>query len=400
MSSDAAAVPSAIAVAGLGKRYRLQHQGQKTLKAAALSLLGRRAPREEFWAVRRVSFAVRRGETLGVIGRNGAGKSTLLGLIAGTITPSEGSVETSGRISSLLELGAGFHPDLTGRENVFLNGSILGLRRREIDERMGAIIAFAELERFIDTPVKHYSSGMFVRLAFSVAMEVDPEILIVDEVLSVGDERFREKCRDRIEGFKGRGRTLLIVSHEMDTIQTMCDRVLVLDHGETVMVDTPGRAVHEYRMLNVHGDGGPEVRESGTREAEIVGVDLLTPAGEPLGQLAASDGLRVRLRYRTRHRIPEPVFGLALSDGQGRVLFGTNTEIDGFTLPGIDGDGAVEIAFAPLPLQRGRFYFTFAIHSRDHRVFHRLDNRYAVVVAPTGEQEGIVRLQARWSAAG
>jgi ABC-type polysaccharide/polyol phosphate transport system ATPase subunit len=186
---------SAIAVENLGKRYRLLHQGQTTLKTAALRLFSREARGEEFWALRRVSFDVRAGESLGIIGRNGAGKSTLLGLIAGTITPTEGTVETNGRISSLLELGAGFHPELTGRENVFLNGSILGLRRREIARRLDAIVAFSELERFIDQPVKHYSSGMFVRLAFSVAMEVDPDILIVDEVLSVGDERFREKCR-------------------------------------------------------------------------------------------------------------------------------------------------------------------------------------------------------------
>ena len=185
-------------------------------------------------------------------------------------------MRTTGRISSLLELGAGFHPDLTGRENVFLNGSILGLRRRDIAQRLDAIVAFSDLERFIDHPVKHYSSGMFVRLAFSVAMEVDPEILILDEVLSVGDERFREKCRVRIGEFRRRGKTFLIVSHDMDTIQTICDRVLVLDRGKTVLEDVPARAVSEYHAINALGEGpseGPEVREWGTREAVILGVD-------------------------------------------------------------------------------------------------------------------------------
>lgn len=396
------AEPSAIAVTGLGKRYRLAHRGESTLKTAMLRLLSRGAPpAEEFWALRRVSFAVRRGETLGIIGRNGAGKSTLLGLIAGTITPTEGTVETTGRISSLLELGAGFHPDLTGRENVFLNGSILGLRRRDIVRRLDAIVAFSELERFIDLPVKHYSSGMFVRLAFSVAMEVDPEILIVDEVLSVGDERFREKCRVRIGEFRRRGKTFLIVSHDMDTIQTICDRVLVLDRGETVLEDVPARAVNEYHAINAPGEGeGPAVREWGTREAEILGVELRNPRGEEIATLGAREGFTASLRWRASRRIDDPVFGFALSDGEGRVLYGTNTAIDGCTVPSIAGEGTLSLEVESLPLLRGRYYLSFAIHSRDHHTFHRLDNCRAVTVAPDGEHAGTIRLAARWHVPG
>jgi ABC-type polysaccharide/polyol phosphate transport system ATPase subunit len=390
----------AISVSGLGKRYRLRSQGQTTLKTAALRLFSRAARRsEEFWALRRVSFEVRRGETLGIIGRNGAGKSTLLGLIAGTITPTEGGVATSGRISSLLELGAGFHPDLTGRENVFLNGSILGLRRRDIRRRLDAIVAFSELERFIDQPVKHYSSGMFVRLAFSVAMEVDPEILIVDEVLSVGDERFREKCRTRITDFRRRGKTFLIVSHDMDTIQTICDRVLLLDRGETILEDAPTRAVNEYHALNAPGEGeGPAMREWGTREAEILGVDLCTPRGPDVAALGAGEGFTATVRWRASRRIADPVFGFALCDGEGRVLYGTNTAIDGCTLPALEGDGSIALAVEPLPFLRGRYYLTFAIHSRDHQTYHRLDNCRCVTVTPDGEHAGTVRLAARWQA--
>jgi ABC-type polysaccharide/polyol phosphate transport system ATPase subunit len=394
----------AIAVSGLGKRYRLQHQGQTTLKTAALQLFSRRSTSdEEFWALRDVSFAVRPGETLGVIGRNGAGKSTLLGLIAGTITPTEGAVRTYGRISSLLELGAGFHPDLTGRENVFLNGSILGLRRRDIAQRLDAIVAFSDLERFIDHPVKHYSSGMFVRLAFSVAMEVEPDILILDEVLAVGDERFREKCRVRLGEFRRRGKTFLIVSHDMDTIQTICDRVLVLDRGKTVLEDVPARAVSEYHAINVLGEGpseGPEVREWGTREAVILGVALRNAGGEPVSTLGAREGFTAEVRWRAARRIEDPVFGFALCDGEGRLLYGTNTAIDGCAIPAIEGDGAIEFEVESIPFQRGRYYLTFAIHSRDHKTYHRLDNCRAVTVTPDGEHAGTVRLAARWKTLG
>jgi ABC-type polysaccharide/polyol phosphate transport system ATPase subunit len=387
----------AISVSDLGKRYRLLHQGQTTLKTAALRLVARRARGEEFWALRRVSFSVRRGETLGVIGRNGAGKSTMLGLIAGTITPTEGTVETDGRISSLLELGAGFHPDLTGRENVFLNGSILGLRRRDIRDRFDAIVAFSELERFIDLPVKHYSSGMFVRLAFAVAMEVDPEILILDEVLSVGDERFREKCRARIEDFRRRGKTFLIVSHDMDTIQAVCDRVLVLDRGETVLEDLPARAVNEYHAINAQGGSeGPAVREWGTREAEILGIELRDLRGGEVAMLGAREGFTATLRWRAARRIEDPVFGFALADSEGRILYGTNTAIDGCRLPALEGSGAIVLEVEALPFLRGRYYLSFAIHARDHRTFHRLDNCRAIAVAPDGEHAGTVRLAARW----
>ena len=400
--SDPAAV--AIAVSGLGKRYRLQHQGQTTLKSAFLRFFSRGPSRaEEFWALRDVSFGLRRGETLGIIGRNGAGKSTLLGLIAGTITPTEGTVRTNGRISSLLELGAGFHPDLTGRENVFLNGSILGLRRRDIAQRLDAIVAFSELERFIDHPVKHYSSGMFVRLAFSVAMEVDPEILILDEVLSVGDERFREKCRVRIGEFRRRGKTFLIVSHDMDTIQSVCDRVLVLDGGRTVLEDAPARAVSEYHVINAQGEGageGPEVRESGTREAVIVGVALRDARGEDLTTLGACEGFTAVVRWRATRRIENPVFGFALCDSEGRTLYGTNTAIDRYPIPAIEGEGALAFEVESIPFQRGRYYLTFAIHSRDHKIFHRLDNCRAVAVTPDGQHAGTVRLATRWKPIG
>ena len=391
-----------IGIENLGKKYHLRHHGQATLKSTVLGLLGKRPAREDFWALRNVSFSLRQGETLGIIGRNGAGKSTLLGMIAGTITPTEGGVSSSGRISSLLELGAGFHPDLTGRENVFLNGSILGMKKKEIAGKFDDIVAFAELEDFIDMPVKHYSSGMFVRLGFSVAMEVAPDILIVDEVLSVGDEKFQEKCLHRIRAFKQEQNSLLIVSHSMETIQKMCDRVLLLNRGEQVVLDNPGRAIHEYRNIGMYNEQEEvSVKEWGSREVEISGVSFLNDRGEETMKFLSSDGLLIRIEYHARGRIARPVFGFSVTAADGRVVFGSNTQIEGSSPAAIDGKGAMELELSPLPFVRGKFYFSFSVHSEDHLTnYHRLENFHAIVVTPAGNEEGFVKLPARWRTAG
>jgi ABC-2 type transport system ATP-binding protein/lipopolysaccharide transport system ATP-binding protein len=391
-------IDAAITVRELGKKYTLRHYGQATLKSTALGLLGKRPPREDFWALRNVSFTVRRGETLGIIGRNGAGKSTLLGVITGTITPTGGDVSTTGRISSLLELGAGFHPDLTGRENIFLNGSILGMKKKDIVRRFDDIVAFAELEDFIDMPVKHYSSGMFVRLGFSIAMEVDPDILIVDEVLSVGDEKFQEKCLHRIRQFKKGGRTLLIVSHSMDTIQDMCDRSLLLSHGELVVIDTPGRVIHEYRNIGMYDEKeGISVKEWGSREVEITGVTFHNDRGEETKRFLSSEGLRVRIGYRAKERIENPVFGFSVASAEGRTVFGSNTQIEEFPIPAAEGSGALELEMSPLPFMRGKFFFSFSIHSGDHlENYHRLENTHSISVTPATNEEGFVKLPLTW----
>lgn len=228
-------------------RFVLQHQRSRSFQDALVGLLGRRETNhEEFWALQNVSFALRAGETVGIIGENGSGKSTVLKLITRIIEPTTGSVLVNGKVSALIELGAGFHPDLTGRENIYLNGSILGLSRREIDRLFDEIVAFSELERFIDTAVKHYSSGMYMRLGFAVATSVDPDILIIDEVLAVGDESFQSKCIDRIFDFKRRGKTILIVSHSLDVVERLCDQVLWLGHGVLKVQGPPEQVIRSY----------------------------------------------------------------------------------------------------------------------------------------------------------
>ncbi len=240
-----APAPIAIEAVGVGKKYELQRHRTLLLKDAAKLALGQ-AEREVFWALRDVSFTVRKGETVGFIGANGAGKSTLLSIVARTAFPTLGTIKVVGRVSALLELGAGFHPDFTGRENIYINGTVMGLTRQQIDARIGEIIEFSELDRFIDEPVRNYSSGMLARLGFSVASSVDPDILIVDEVLSVGDQGFQEKCFERIADFKKRGCTILLVSHSLDLVKKLCERAFLLSHGQVLSMGAAKDVSREY----------------------------------------------------------------------------------------------------------------------------------------------------------
>ena len=236
-----------IALQGVSVRYRLIRERSRTFQAHIIAYIkGKRIEKEILWALRNISLDVHRGESLGIIGPNGAGKSTLLKVISGVIKPAEGRVIVNGKIAPLIELAAGFDDELTGRENIFLNASILGFSRRETEDRVGSIVDFSELRDFIDTPLKHYSSGMVARLAFSVATEANPDILIIDEVLAVGDVRFRQKSKERISEFKKRGITILFVSHDMEQVRNLCNRVLWLDHGEVKMLGEPAEVTEAY----------------------------------------------------------------------------------------------------------------------------------------------------------
>ena len=238
---------SRIEVRDLWKQYRRPHQHVSTLKEALVAFFRGQTGYEEFWALRSVSFAVEPGEVVGVVGPNGSGKSTLLAILARVLTPTRGSVKVEGRVCPMLELGTGFHPDLSGRENVYLNASLLGLNRRETNSRYGAIVEFSELGDFMDAPVKTYSSGMVVRLGFSIAVHLDPDVLLIDEVLGVGDEHFQHKSFDRLMQFKQQGKTILVVSHELNAIGRFCERAIWLDHGHMMMDSTSAQVVQKYR---------------------------------------------------------------------------------------------------------------------------------------------------------
>ncbi|MBI1870355.1 MAG: ABC transporter ATP-binding protein [Chlamydiae bacterium] len=387
-----------VRVSRLGKRFRLRHERERSLKSTLLSLFKSRSRGEDFWALRNISFDVERGETLGMIGANGAGKSTLLGLLAQTMKPTEGAVEIHGRVSSLLELGAGFHPELTGRENVFLNGSILGLSRGQIEERYERIVQFAELEPFMDVPVKHYSSGMYVRLGFSVAVEVDPDILLIDEVLAVGDGTFRKKCLQKIADFQKAGKTLLIVSHDLEVVKKISDRVLLLDHGQFIELGRPQEVVDEYVRLGLEKGEEPLMRKDwGNFEAQIEKVLFRNSSGGATDRFQSLSPMEVEIFYNAKKRINRPVFGFSIADQEGKICFGTNTQIKNLSIPWIEGRGQVTLQMVSLPFIRGKYFFSFSIHSEDHKVsYHRQDHAYAIWIESQRQESGFVDIETQW----
>lgn len=387
-----------IDVQGLGKCFSLSRESGQTLKTAMLGLLkgGRRKP---FWAVKDVSFNVRKGEVLGLIGSNGAGKSTLLSLLAGTKVPTEGDVCVEGSVSSLLELGAGFHPDLTGRENVFLNGAIMGLSRRQMMKRLDAIIEFSELRDFIDQPVRHYSSGMYVRLGFAVAVEVDPDVLLIDEVLAVGDAGFQRKCLDKMREFRRRRKTMLVISHDLATVQDISDRILVLDHGKVLHWGTPEDSVGRYRRVSRGRAVDGLRREFGSREAEVTGVRFLNDSGEAVEFVPVGSTVVAEIAYQTHQALVDPVFGCGLADAEGHVLFGTNTQLHGVSLGRIEpGEGVVRLELGPLSFSVGDLLFSVSIHSADHKThFHRIDHGFSLGMTGEGTKGvGAVHVPVRW----
>ena len=393
---------AAISLDRVGKRFRLRAAGAKSLKAAAVELLTLRHRRRggELWALRDVSFEVGRGETLGIIGANGAGKSTLLALLAGTKIPTEGRIRTRGAISSLLELGAGFHPELTGRENVFLSGAILGLSRAQMARRFDSIVEFAGLADFIDQPVKHYSSGMYVRLGFAVAVEVDPDILLIDEVLAVGDVAFQRRCLRRIDDFRAAGKTMLIISHDLRTIQSVSDRILFLEQGRVQGIGDPTAVVGNYESRAREQAASGLQREWGTGEVRI--TDVRFEGGEEGGGATAirpGAALTARVAYACRAPVTEPVFGFAVADRDGRVVHGSNTQIAHFATGRIEGRGELLLRLPAVRLAPGDYLFSFSVHSADHQLnYHRLDHAFPLTVEGDRRIEGCVDLESRWEA--
>lgn len=363
-----------IEIEGVSKRFKLYRDKPHSLKERLLQV-GRNTF-DEFWALHDVSLEVHDGETVGLLGHNGSGKSTLLKCVAGTLRPTNGTIRTRGRVAALLELGAGFHGDLTGRENVYLNGSILGFKAAEIDRIFDDIVAFAELEQFIDLPVRHYSSGMFARLGFAVAVNVDPDILLVDEVLSVGDEAFQRKCMDRIRGFQRDGRTIFLVTHAADLVRQLCDRAAVLDHGELVTFGEPNAAVRAFREtlmqrgVEVPAEAQETILERSTFEVRFTSIRFELPEGRRF--LMSDEPLRICMGYEATRAIDDCVFALEIHDQDGNLLVGTNSELLGYDTAVDVGQGEVVFHVERVPLLDGRYAVSLGIHDRtgisfDHR---------------------------------
>jgi ABC-type polysaccharide/polyol phosphate transport system ATPase subunit len=439
---------SAIAVTGVSKIYRrYSHKRQfATLKSALLSrsIMRDLSPDETFAALKDVTFSVPAGRTLGVIGRNGSGKSTLLKLVAGITKPTAGTVDVRGRISALIELGAGFHPEISGRENVFINGIMLGLSKREVARRFDEIVDFAEMREFIDAPVKTYSSGMYMRLGFAVAINVDPDVLLVDEVLAVGDEGFTHKCLDKFAEFKRRGKTILLVTHSLGLVERFCDEALWLDSGRIKGMGDPKRVVGAY-ITNVEeseeqelaaGDARAQTAASetivspdepasavlpdspveaatapddmfraaegrwGSREVEITGVSLFGRDDVPAHVFQAGSPMQLRISLRAPLPVDDFVVGIGIFNADGTCCYGTNTAIEDFAPERLSGDAEITFAIEAIDLVEGTYKLDVAVHKIDGYPYdyHRL--LYTFRVKSRAKDVGIYRPRHAWRFSG
>lgn len=382
-----------IEIENVSKHFKLNHARADSLKERVVNF--RKANYEEFWALRDVSIDVQQGETIGLLGHNGSGKSTLLKCVAGIMRPTSGTIRKRGRTAALLELGAGFHGDLTGRENIYMNGSILGFSRTEIDRIFDDIVAFSEIEEFIDNQVKHYSSGMAARLGFAVAVNVEPEILLVDEVLAVGDEAFQRKCLDRIKQFQREGRTILLVTHAVDMVRQICDRAAVLDHGQLVTIGAPGEAALAFREhLRKRGAEVPKDLDDPTllRNLQIQITDVAIEYPEPgRAHVLPSEPLGIRVDYEAPRRVDDVIFSIAIYDQEGRMLLGTNSELTGDDVDFVEGRGSCRFLFERIPLLDGVYLVSIGIHSYDGElIYDQRAEQDTIEVLSHGREVGLV----------
>ena len=392
---------AAVSVEDVSKRFRLYHERNQSLKAALMRK--RRAVVEEFWALQDVSFEVPEGTTFGLIGENGSGKSTLMKIMARILRPDAGRMTVRGKVSALLELGAGFHPELSGRENVFLNGSILGISQRELVRRFDEIVDYAGLpDGFIDQPVKNYSSGMYVRLGFSVAINVDPDVLLVDEVLAVGDEAFQRKCGEKFAELREQGKTIVLVSHSMVAVHNLCDKVAWLDHGRVKMLDSARKVVDEYTgtvQLDSKTDADGPGNRWGSGPGRIEAVELLDAHGTPIDQPRTGEAVTVRLHYNLPEPIERPVLGLSIHTVDGTHVTGPNTRDCGYEIDSLVGRGYLDHCIDRLLLTPGTY--DIAVGMFDHAILHTYDFRTHVLrfhVEPglPRESYGVMSLGGRW----
>ena len=394
----------------VSKLYRLRQQ--RTLKELLPALFKRRAkdtsdgdPKgllrgggvsKDLWALKDVSFQIKKGETVGIIGPNGAGKSTILKLIAGVTKPTKGKITVNGRVSPLIELGAGFHPDLTGRENIYLNGAILGLPKKEIDKKFKEIVDFAELWDFIDQPVKHYSSGMYMRLGFSIAVSVQPEILLIDEILAVGDTAFQEKCLDKMRDFQAQGVTIVFVSHSLETVKTFCQKAVLLKNGKVRSEGSPDKVVADYTGAILE-----KTKKEQTAEGKgiITKVEFLRNGGSAY-LFQTEDKFVARIYYSVKKPIKKPVFGIAIYRDDGTHIAGPNTKASGIKFDKIKGRGVIDYVIKKLPLKNGRYLFTVGLFDWScQRAFDFKDKAFEFKIRG-GKQDtpyGLLKLKDDWN---
>jgi ABC-2 type transport system ATP-binding protein len=380
--------PAVIEVERLSKRFVIRKD--KSIKERVVSAAISRRHREDFWALRDVDLSIASGTTVGLIGPNGSGKSTLLKAIGGIIEPTSGAVRRRGRLAALLELGAGFHPDLTGRDNIYLNAAILGISRRQTDRHFDAMVEFSGIEKFIDTQVKFYSSGMYVRLAFAVAVHVDPDILLVDEVLAVGDEPFQRRCMERIKQFQQEGRTIVLVTHALDQVVEFCNRAVVLEHGR-VVIDGTAREATRVLRADFDAQTAAEMATKGQgTSARILGVQLLTADGRPVLHPVPEEDLVVRVSVEADEPLDDWVLGIGIDSPTGQQIFGTNTQLLGIELDRLVGRRQIDVRLSGLRLGEGQYHVHGALAERDGPAFTVLRQAARLDVEGDGRAVGPV----------
>lgn len=402
------------------QKYSAQHRF-RTFKSAMLKgdIFRSLQPEELVKALDNVSFKVDKGTTFGVIGENGSGKSTLLKVVTGIAKPTSGSVEVKGKVSALIELGAGFHPEITGRENITINGIMLGLSKKEIQAKYAEIVRFAELEEFIDAPVKTYSSGMYMRLGFSIAINVNPDVLLVDEVLAVGDASFVPKCLDRINDFRRRKKTILFVSHDLSTVEKICDRVAWIKNGVIQTIGEPRRVIDAYLSdvaekqeetfekrrqkieQSIETTGAEEEEERrenrwGKREVEIKKVSFKGPDGKEKHVFAPADGMTIEMEVEAFSEQKDFVFGIGIFNSEGVCCYGSNTLLEDLAPVSIHGEGKVSIRIQKLNLVNGTYYLDVAVHKRDGYPYDYHRSLYSFLVSSKHRDDGIYRPEHTW----
>lgn len=409
--------PVVIDVRDVKKKFRIYYDRGNTFKDRIL--FSNRRRHEDRWVLNGISFQVRKGEAVGLIGENGCGKSTTLKMLTKILYPDAGSIEMKGRVSSLIELGAGFHPDLSGRENIYTNASIFGLSRKEIDERIDGIIAFSELEEFIDNPVRTYSSGMFMRLAFAVAINVDADILLIDEILAVGDAAFQAKCFTKMQEIKAKGTTIVIVSHALSQIEQICERTVWIDEGVIRMEGAP-RNVHPYYMRymagkNVENDAEEEkepeekteetveetdeegnLKRWGSGEARMQKVTVLGEDGKEHRHFSPESPLTIHVDYTAKRELKDAVIGLAIYRSDGTYIYGTNTLIDTSQAVMLREQGTIDLQVRSLPVANGTYSIDLALHRPDGFNYDFWRDICRIHIADKAQTPGVIYLPHEW----
>lgn len=398
-----------IVLKDVGVRYRLPSEKIPTLKEYVIRTLRGQVKQQTFWALQNINLEVYPGEVFGIVGPNGAGKSTLLKVVSRVLRPTKGRVRVVGKVAPLLELGAGFDFELTGRENIFLNGAILGYSKREMQKRVDRIVEFAGLGDFIDAPLRTYSSGMVARLGFAVATDERPEILIVDEILSVGDTEFQTRSFERIQSFQAQGTTILLVTHDVGRVETMCQRAIFLSHGQIVAAGSASHVVDRYlgrirqreEARLAEAQTAEQAWRWGNRKIEITKVEFLDEQGQPKNIFQTGDYFALRIEYEAHQPIESPVFGMAIHHNDGTHITGPNTQFAGLDLGRVEGKGWVLYEVERLPLLEGLYKVSVAVHNKDDsEMYDDHDQGYQVRIVRnenTHERYGYLTLNGRWS---